>query len=127
MRGGIERPGGGGEQQVLRQHVQAAGARRIAIQFAGGHAEHGGLAFQDFEAVGGNEHGLARLVHAVIAERPTRCSRRDTPFGAPTWITWSTPPQSMPRSSEDVATTARRSPRAIAASTRRRWARSRLP
>ena len=59
--------------------------------------------------------------------RPTRCSSRDTPFGAPTWITWSTPPQSMPRSSEEVATTARSLPAAIAASTRRRCSTSRLP
>ena len=52
--------------------------------------------------------------------RPTRCSSRLTPLGAPTCITWSTPPQSMPRSSEEVATTARSRPAAIAASTRRR-------
>ncbi len=48
-------------------------------------------------------------------------------MGAPTWITWSTPPQSMPRSSEEVATTARSDPAAIAASTRKRCASSRLP
>ncbi len=64
--------------------------------------------------------------------RPTRCSSRDTPLGAPTWITWSMPPQSMPRSSEEVAITPRSpsfasEPRAIAASTRRRWPTSRLP
>ena len=42
--------------------------------------------------------------------RPMRCSSREAPFGAPTLITRSTSPQSMPRSSEEVATTARRRP-----------------
>ncbi len=71
---------------------------------------------------------IALLVSSIRwLARPTRCRRRETPFGAPTWITWSTPPQSMPRSSEDVATTARSRPSAIAASTRRRCSRSRLP
>jgi hypothetical protein len=48
-------------------------------------------------------------------------------FGAPTWITRSTSPQSMPRSSEPVQTTARSWPAVIAASTFSRCARSRLP
>ena len=59
--------------------------------------------------------------------RPTRCSSRATPLGAPTCTTWSTPPQSMPRSSEAVATTARSRPDAIAASTLRRCSTVRLP
>ena len=54
-------------------------------------------------------------------DRPTRCNKRETPLGAPTWITWSTPPQSIPKSSDDVATTARNRPSDIAASTLRRW------
>ena len=37
-----------------------------------------------------------------------RCASRLAPFGAPTWMTRSTSPQSMPRSSVEVATTARR-------------------
>ncbi len=36
-----------------------------------------------------------------------RCSRRDEPFGAPTLMTRSISPQSMPRSSDEVHTTAR--------------------
>ena len=59
--------------------------------------------------------------------RPTRCSSRATPLGAPTCTTWSTLPQSMPRSSEAVATTARSRPDAIAASTLRRCSTVRLP
>ena len=39
-----------------------------------------------------------------------RCSSREEPFGAPTLMTRSTSPQSTPRSSEEVHTTARRRP-----------------
>ncbi len=49
-----------------------------------------------------------------------RWMKRLAPFGAPTWMTRSTSPQSMPRSSVEVATTARSVPAAIAASTLRR-------
>ena len=49
-----------------------------------------------------------------------RWMKRLAPFGAPTWMTRSTSPQSMPRSSVEVATTARSEPAAIAASTLRR-------
>ena len=61
-----------------------------------------------------------RLAGAIMARlgsssrwlaRPMRCIRRLTPLGAPIWITRSTSPQSMPRSSEEVATTARSLPR----------------
>ena len=48
-------------------------------------------------------------------------------MGAPIWMTRSTVPQSMPRSSEEVATTAFKAPRAIAASTLRRCSGTRLP
>ena len=60
-------------------------------------------------------------------ERPIRCSRRLDPLGAPTWITRSTSPQSMPSSSVEVQTTARSRPSAIAASTLRRWPTSSEP
>ena len=53
-------------------------------------------------------------------ERPMRWMKRLAPFGAPTWMTRSTSPQSMPRSRVEVATTARSEPSAIAASTLRR-------
>ena len=52
--------------------------------------------------------------------RPIRCTMREAPLGEASWITRSTSPQSMPRSSVEVQTTARSSPRAIAASTLRR-------
>ena len=58
-----------------------------------------------------------------------RCAAgcREAPFGAPTLMTRSTSPQSTPRSSDDVHTTARRRPAAIAASTLRRCATSSEP
>jgi hypothetical protein len=52
---------------------------------------------------------------------------RLAPLGAPTCTTRSTAAQSMPRSSDDVATTARKLPAAIAASTLRRCSTARLP
>lgn len=59
--------------------------------------------------------------------RPIRCTIRDAPLGLASWITRSTSPQSIPRSSVEVQTTARSSPRAIAASTFRRCSAARLP
>ena len=65
-----------------------------------------------------NEAGLPiALHHGSLA----------APLGAPTCTTRSTSPQSMPRSSDEVQTTARSWPRAIAASTRRRCSTARLP
>ena len=61
-----ERRGARQAEQMLRQHVQPAGTRRIAVQFARGDAEHGGLAFQHLEPVGGHQDGAAGLVHAVV-------------------------------------------------------------
>ena len=56
-----------------------------------------------------------------------RWASRLAPFGAPIWTTRSTSPQSMPRSSVEVQTTARSLPAAIAASTLRRWPASSEP
>ncbi len=42
--------------------------------------------------------------------RPIRCTIRDAPFGEASWITRSTSPQSMPRSSVEVQTTALQRP-----------------
>ena len=58
--------GGGHQQDVLGQDVQPAGAGWIAVQLAGGDALHGGLAFQDFEPVGGHQDGAAGFVHSVV-------------------------------------------------------------
>ena len=52
---------------------------------------------------------------------------REQPLGADSWITRSTSPQSMPRSSVEVQITAFSSPRAIAASTLRRCSAAMLP
>ena len=62
----MEGAGRRGEQQVLGEHVQPAGAGRIAIQFACGNAGNGRLTFQHLEAVGGHEDRPARFVHAVV-------------------------------------------------------------
>jgi hypothetical protein len=51
---------------VLRQHIEATGTRRIAIQFARGDTEHGGLTFQHLEAVGRHQDRTAGFIHAVI-------------------------------------------------------------
>ncbi len=59
--------------------------------------------------------------------RPMRWVSRLDPFGAPTLTTRSTSPQSMPRSSVEVHTTALSRPAAIASSTRRRWLASSEP
>ncbi len=63
---GVERRCARQAQQVLRQHIEATGARRIAIQFARGDTEHGGLTFQHLEAVGGHQDRAAGFIHAVI-------------------------------------------------------------
>jgi hypothetical protein len=67
-------------------------------------------ALQHLEAVGRHQQRPARRSRRWLA-RPMRCSRRDEPLGAPICTTRSTAPQSMPRSSEEVATTARSRPR----------------
>jgi hypothetical protein len=59
--------------------------------------------------------------------RPMRCIKREAPFGAPILMTRSTSPQSTPRSSEEVQTTPRSLPAAMASSTLRRWATSSEP
>ncbi len=59
--------------------------------------------------------------------RPMRWTIRAAPFGAASWMTRSTSPQSMPRSSVEVQTTAFSSPRAMAPSTLRRCSAARLP
>ena len=78
---GMEWALGRGQQQMLREHVEPAGARRIAVQFARGDACDRGLAFQDFEAVGRarGSPGSASSMRWLV--RPTRCSRRDDAFG----------------------------------------------
>ena len=79
---GQERRAAGQTEQVLGEHVEAAGAGRIAVQFAGGDAEDGGLAFQDLEAVGGDEDGFGRLVHAVVGAADTLQQAGDALRGA---------------------------------------------
>ncbi len=74
----------------------------------------------------GTKSALDGALYRWLA-RPIRCTRRFTFLGAPTWITRSTSPQSMPRSSDPVHTTARSAPAAIACSTRSRCSRARLP
>ena len=61
-----ERRGTRQPQQVLRQHIQPAGSRRVAVQFARRDAQHGRLAFQHFEPVGRHQDRARRLIHPVI-------------------------------------------------------------
>ncbi len=51
---------------MLREHVEAAGARRVAVELARLHAEDRRLAFQHLEAVGRDEDRLRGLVHPVV-------------------------------------------------------------
>ena len=44
-------------QHMLRQHIQATRARRVAIQFACGGGFHGGDAFNHFKPIGRHQHG----------------------------------------------------------------------
>ena len=53
-------------QHMLRQHIQAAGARWIAIQFARRHGFHRGHAFNHFKPIGRDQHGVRGLIHPVI-------------------------------------------------------------
>ena len=61
-----ERRAAGQAKQVLRQHIKAAGTRRVAIQFARSHTQHGGLAFKDLEPIGRHQDRARGLIHPVI-------------------------------------------------------------
>ena len=51
---------------MLRKNIEAARPRRIAVQFARGDTQHGGLTLQHLEAVGRHQDGTRRFVHPVI-------------------------------------------------------------
>ncbi len=53
-------------QQMLRQHVQPARPRQVAVEFARRDAEHGGLAFQHLEPVGRHQDRARGLIHPVV-------------------------------------------------------------
>ena len=106
---GVERPAAGAAEHVLRQHVEPAGARGRRVLRVRGDGLERRLAFEHLEAVGRHEQRREGSSSRWL-ERPMRCSRRLAPFGAPTWMTRSTSPQSMPRSSVEVQTTARSLP-----------------
>ncbi len=63
---GVERRGAGHAKQVLGEHVEPAGPRRIAVEFARRDAGDRRGAFQNLEPVGGDENGLRGFVHAVV-------------------------------------------------------------
>ena len=109
---------------MLREDVEAARSGWLAVQFMGLDAEDGGLAFQDFETVGGNQYGFRRLVDTAVGAADT-LQQPGNALGCANLDNLSTPPRSMPRSSDEVATTARRLPAAMAASTLRRCSTSR--
>jgi hypothetical protein len=111
---------------VLGEHVEGTGAVQHRVLGTGGRRVDRRPAFEHLEAVGRHQHGARRLVQTMVgaADALDKAAR---PFGAPTLMTRSTSPQSMPRSSVEVATTAFRVPAAMAASTLRRRAASSEP
>ena len=64
--GGVERPGAGGGEDVLAQHVARAGATGVAVKVVGADSLQCGLAFDDFKAVGGDQQSLGGGVVAVV-------------------------------------------------------------
>ena len=61
-----ERCGACEPKQMLRQHIQSARPRRIAVEFLLGHTLDRCLTFQHLEPIGRHQDGLARLIHPVI-------------------------------------------------------------
>jgi len=62
----IERIGARQAQNMLGEYIQPTGERRFAVLGALGHRLKRCLAFEHFEAVGGNEHGLGGLVEPMV-------------------------------------------------------------
>ncbi len=63
---GIKRLAAGAAENMLRQNIERAGARRRRVLRIVGDRADCGLALQHFEAVGRHQHGLGRLVEPVI-------------------------------------------------------------
>ena len=63
---GVERAGAGGQQDVLAQHVERAGAARRSVQVVGVDRLERGAALEHLEAVGGHEDGAGGRVVAVV-------------------------------------------------------------
>ena len=63
---GEERRAAGAAEDVLRQHVERAGAQRRRVLRVLRHRIDGGAAFQHLEAVGRHQHRLRRFVQPVV-------------------------------------------------------------
>ena len=63
---GVERRGTGCAQDMLGQHIQAAGLQPVAVQLARQHRIARGIAFQNLETVGRHQQRGAGLVQPVI-------------------------------------------------------------
>ena len=67
-------------EDVLGEHIERAEARRRGVLRILGDGVDGGAAFQHLEAVRGHEHGLRRLIEAMVgaadALEQTACALR---------------------------------------------------
>ena len=63
---GFERPGAGGQQHLLAEHVERPRPARLAVEIVLAHRRQRGVAFQHLEAVGRHQHRARRRVVAVI-------------------------------------------------------------
>ena len=97
--------GAGRAQHVLRQHVERARRGSTASCAPASAASSAARHSSTSKRLAGTRMACDGSSSRWL-ERPMRWIRRLAPFGAPTWMTRSTSPQSMPRSSVEVATTA---------------------
>src|SRR5262249_4114317 len=111
---------------MLCEHIECADTGRRSVLRVIGYGRERRGAFEHLEAIGRNQYAFRGLVQGVVGATDA-WRRREAPLGAPILTTRSMSPQSTPRSRDDVATTARSLPCAIAASTLRRCATSSEP
>jgi hypothetical protein len=95
---------------LLGEHVERLDRNMQAIELAATHASSSAAASTRSSRESGNSRPLGSPPTAC-PDRPTRCSSAAIERGEPSWQTRSTKPMSIPSSSDDVQTSAFRSPR----------------